>query len=240
MQGNKEQLERRLHPQNRSQSAIVNRYLGTRTRVQSNRSIAEKARAPSDEQPKEGSLGGRSACKCRAEPLQQHVTQQDGPLRLLPIVPAQHSPSQPVLAPSRCFPQQQGRHTPLRRRELTEVQDGAGAYRKTSLGSKAITYRARVLPDPQATRSTRSRSPAQAVPRDPHMAPARTPRCWANTTGAWGQYRSCLLSSHHSGGRHSVLCVSSPRFSHGTQGPAALLARCQQSPVPRRARCLPL
>lgn len=31
------------------------------------------------------------------------------------------------------------------------MQHGAGICKKTSLGSKAITYRARVLPDPQAT-----------------------------------------------------------------------------------------
>ena len=83
-------------------------------------------------------LGRASAATCHSEgrsspctphsPSPQHST-------------ARHSSSQPVRQlPSRYFPQQQGMHTQLKHREVMEVQHGAGMCKKTSLGSKAITY----------------------------------------------------------------------------------------------------
>lgn len=96
-------LERELHPQNWSLSAILAMCLGTRTHLLgAAQSITAKARAPRDEQPKEEPLCGRSACKCRAEPLQQHVTRRAGPLHVHPTVPVPSTAHHVTALPSLC------------------------------------------------------------------------------------------------------------------------------------------
>lgn len=171
--------ERRLHPQNWSLTAILATCLGTRTHLFGTaQSITAKARSPSDEQPKEESLCGRSPCKCWAKPLQQHITWMAGPLHVHPMVPvpstAHHSSSQPVhQLSSRYFPQLQGMHTQLKCREVTEVQCGAGMCKKTSLWSKAITYGAR--PTSNTTRKGRHLDLPAAHPQPCHRPSQRTP-----------------------------------------------------------------
>lgn len=93
VRGNKEQLERRLHPQNWSLSAILAMCLGTRTHLcGSARSTTAKARAPGDEQSQEGSLCGRRASAALCHPQGQSS----------PCTPHSPSPQHSTVLPSRC------------------------------------------------------------------------------------------------------------------------------------------
>lgn len=101
-QGNKERLERRLLPQNWSPAAILATCSGTGTQPCGAAQSVTKARAASDEQPREGSRRGHSAGKCQADTPQPDVTRRAGPLHIHPAVPvpstAQHRSSPPAPA----------------------------------------------------------------------------------------------------------------------------------------------